>query len=246
MAYAADYPTHHGPAGDPALAELTLLASGARRGDPVARAALLNRLTPLVRGAAARAAVRARHLGLETVLGADDLQQEARAILLRLMDGYREEAGAPLPYFTFRLRAKLEQHLRREARRPAGRRMVWDSEATQALVDALGPADILPPDVGGALGTALNGALLRLSPRQRRLIHLAYWRDWSDQEIGARLHIGTGAARQARYRALRSLRAGLEPGSAGRATADAAPPAAPSGGPAKTEGSGSADGTERE
>jgi RNA polymerase sigma factor (sigma-70 family) len=188
--------------------ELTRLAAAARAGDSGARAALLERLTPLVRGAAARAAWRARRLELGPVLDGDDLQQEARAIVLRLIEGYREAAGPALPYFAIRLRSKLEQHVRREARRPAGRRLVWDSEATQALIDALGPPDVLPPD-GGERGAALEVALARLTPRQRRILFLAYWLDFPDQAIGVRLGLGVAAVRQARYRALRALRSHL-------------------------------------
>jgi RNA polymerase sigma factor (sigma-70 family) len=191
-----------------AFDELNRLAAAARKGDQPARVALLERLGPLVRGAAARAAARARRLDLGSVLEPDDLQQEARAIVLRLMDGYREAAGPALPYFTIRLRAKLEQHVRREARRPPGRRLVWDSEATQALVDALGPADLLPPDAG-ARGGALEAAMAGLAPRQRRLLFYAYWLDLPDEAIGARLGLGVAAVRQARYRAQRALRARL-------------------------------------
>jgi RNA polymerase sigma factor (sigma-70 family) len=191
-----------------AYEDLTRLAAAAQAGDAVARASLLERLAPLVRGAAARAAWRARSLELGPVLDGDDLQQEARAIVLRLIEGYREASGPALPYFAIRLRSKLEQHLRREARRPAGRRLVWDSEATQALIDALGPPDVLPPD-GGERGVALEGALARLTPRQRRILFLAYWLDFPDQAIGRRMGLGVAAVRQARYRALRALRSHL-------------------------------------
>jgi RNA polymerase sigma factor (sigma-70 family) len=198
-----------GGTGEPGVYdELTRLAAAARSGDAGARAALLERLSPLVRGAAARAAWRARRLELGPVLDGDDLQQEARAIVLRLIEGYREAAGPALPYFAIRLRSKLEQHVRREARRPAGRRLVWDCEATQALIDALGPPDVLPPD-GGERGAALEGALARLTPRQRRILFLAYWLDFPDQAIGVRLGLGVAAVRQARYRALRALRSHL-------------------------------------
>jgi len=216
MAYMADHmaslggtPPQAGAGGGlSAFDELTRLAAAARRGEAGARTALLDRLAPLVRGAAARAAVRARHLQLGAVLDPDDLQQEARVIVLRLMDGYREAAGPALPYFSIRLRAKLEQHLRREARRPAGRRLLWDSDTTRALVDALGPADLLPPDAG-MLAPALETAVAALSARQRRILFLAYWLDLPDEATGRRLGLGVAAVRQARYRALRALRARL-------------------------------------
>ncbi len=197
----------------PALAELHRLAVAARRGDAAARAALLDRLDPLVHGAAARAAARARRLGLAGTLSREDLTQEARLMLLRLTHSYDPDAGAPLPYFTIRLRAKLNQLLSAQARRlPPGRRLEWGSEVTQAIVANVSPPDAYPGVIvpgGEGLDESLYQALAGLSPRQRRLLFLAYWRDCSDEEIGAALHIGAGAARQARYRALRALRARL-------------------------------------
>ncbi len=61
----------------------------------------------------------------------------------------------------------------------------------------------------GERGAALEGALARLVPRQRRILFLAYWLDFPDQAIGVRLGLGVAAVRQARYRALRALRSYL-------------------------------------
>jgi RNA polymerase sigma factor (sigma-70 family) len=167
-----------------------------------------------VRGAAARAAARARRRGLGPTIDVEDLQQEAHLILLRLMAGYDPSVGAPLPYFAIRLQARLNQLVLAQARRSLPfRRLEWDRPATQALVDALGPPDVSPEAAAsgddGRRQAALEQALARLNPRQRRLLFLVYWRDAADDVVARRLRISLAAARQARYRALRTLRARL-------------------------------------
>lgn len=193
------------------LAELQRLAVAAQRGEPAAQAALLDHLAPLVRGAAGRAAARAERLGLGVTLSREDLLQETQLILLRLALNYNAVSGAPLPYFAIRLQAKLNQLLSAQARRrPPGRRLEWGSEVTQAMVANISSRDpALAVIDGEQTPERLIQSLLALSARQRRLLFLAYWRDRSDDEIAVALRISAGAARQSRYRALRTLRATL-------------------------------------
>lgn len=193
------------------IAELQRLAIAAQRGEAAAQAALLDHLAPLVRGAAGRAAARAQRLGLGFTLSREDLLQEAQLYVLQLARNYNAVSGAPLPYFAIRLRAKLSQHLNAQARRrPPGWRLEWGSEVTQAIVANVSLRDGSLAVIGGEeTPEHLSQALLALTPRQRRLLFLAYWRDRTDEEIAAVLHLSAGAARQSRYRALRTLRAML-------------------------------------
>ncbi|MGH2351744.1 MAG: RNA polymerase sigma factor [Chloroflexota bacterium] len=201
------------PAEAPAYAELRRLAIAARTGDETARADLLVRLQPLAYGAAGRAASRAQRLGLTSTFSRDDLQQEAQIILLRLMETYDPAAGPPLPYFSVRLRIRLNQLLQAQARRrPPGRRVEWGSQTAQDLLAGLGARQYAEAEGLASAGVeaALYEALNALSPRRKRLLFLFYWRGLTDEDLAAVLRVSTEAAQGARYRALAALRFKLE------------------------------------
>jgi RNA polymerase sigma factor (sigma-70 family) len=58
---------------------------------------------------------------------------------------------------------------------------------------------------------ALDGAFARLSPEQRAIVVLRFWRDLPMEEIADRLGIATGTAKSRLHRALKSLRQAIEP-----------------------------------
>jgi RNA polymerase sigma factor (sigma-70 family) len=58
---------------------------------------------------------------------------------------------------------------------------------------------------------ALDGAFVRLSPEQRAIVVLRFWRDLPMGEIAERLGIATGTAKSRLHRALKSLRDAIEP-----------------------------------
>ncbi|MBI3970853.1 MAG: sigma-70 family RNA polymerase sigma factor [Chloroflexi bacterium] len=188
------------------------LAVAARSGDIPARDELLERLGPLAQGNAYRAALYGRRLGLTPPPRVEDLRQEAYTILLALIDRFDPEKGAPLPFFTLRLRARLRRLVQGQARRrPRGRRLAWESRAAQELAESL-EARLYNEAVGwmaSGVAGALHAAIAQLSVRQKRLLYLSYWRQLTDEEIGATLHVSTTAVYQMRYRALERLRAHL-------------------------------------
>ena len=63
---------------------------------------------------------------------------------------------------------------------------------------------------------ALEPAFARLSPEQRIIVVLRYWRDLSVDEIADRLQIPAGTVKSRLHYALKSLRAAIEPPEEGR------------------------------
>jgi len=57
----------------------------------------------------------------------------------------------------------------------------------------------------------ITAALTRLSPRQRAVIHLAYWEDLTAPAIAERLDLSEGSVRRHLARGRSALRAALEP-----------------------------------
>ena len=63
----------------------------------------------------------------------------------------------------------------------------------------------------GKSTTAVNlGAGLSLSGRKRQIILLAYFLDWTDQQIGERFHVVRSTVQAARTKALKEMRDLLE------------------------------------
>ncbi len=58
---------------------------------------------------------------------------------------------------------------------------------------------------------SLDRAFVRLSPEQRAIVVLRFWRDLPMEEIADRLGIATGTAKSRLHRALKSLRDAIEP-----------------------------------
>jgi RNA polymerase sigma-70 factor, ECF subfamily len=80
-------------------------------------------------------------------------------------------------------------------------------------------SDVLPPDLGARPGDpfaatiardAVGRALLRLSPEQRIVVVLRYWRDLSIEEIADRVRVPSGTVRSRLHYALRTLKSDID------------------------------------
>jgi RNA polymerase sigma-70 factor, ECF subfamily len=81
------------------------------------------------------------------------------------------------------------------------------------------PSDVLPPELGAkptdpfapaVARDAIGRALLALTPEQRIVIVLRYWRDLSIEEIADRVRIPSGTVRSRLHYALRTLKADID------------------------------------
>jgi RNA polymerase sigma factor, sigma-70 family len=81
------------------------------------------------------------------------------------------------------------------------------------------PSDVLPPDLTAKRADPFSAPIARdtvgralhaLTPEQRIVIVLRYWRDLSIEEIADRLRIPSGTVRSRLHYALRTLKADIE------------------------------------
>lgn len=145
-----------------------LLSAYHRQGDRAARARVIEQNLPLVRSLARRFSRSAEPL--------DDLVQAGAIGLIKAVDGFREERGSDLgAYAVPTIVGELRRHLR---------------ERVAATPVAMLDEDALP---GGAPSQAelsetrelVRAALDALSPRERRIVALRFYRDLSQQRIAA-------------------------------------------------------------
>lgn len=164
------------------------------RVDPASQAELLVQLTPLITGAAAR--IYRKSHSLYSTLDYNDFLQQAHLYLLGLIDNYDPALGWALPYFSFRLNAKLLHFMQREFR--LGPKS-WAAAHNDAVTSASDH-----PELGFEYN--IQQALDQLSSVHRLVLQLAYIYDLSDQQIAERLARNLAAVRQLRYRALRRMK----------------------------------------
>lgn len=83
----------------------------------------------------------------------------------------------------------------------------------EAMANRLHPTPLSAPDPGQRdhLSPDVAAALAKLSPRQRAVVHLAYWEDLRPSDIAGRLAISEGSVRRHLARARQKLRAALQP-----------------------------------
>jgi RNA polymerase sigma-70 factor, ECF subfamily len=85
--------------------------------------------------------------------------------------------------------------------------------AIRAAVPTADIGDLVPPTAPAteqvADAVAVREALVRLTPRQRELVHLAYFDHLTQQEIADRLGLPLGTVKSRTFEALRVLRGAL-------------------------------------
>jgi RNA polymerase sigma-70 factor (sigma-E family) len=99
--------------------------------------------------------------------------------------------------------AYLRQAVVNRSRSALRHRVVVERHARTAM---LGEVTVEGPTVGGARRDAVREALLRLSERQREVLVLRYYLDWSEAQIADALGITRGAVKAHAHRGSVALR----------------------------------------
>lgn len=149
-----------------------LLCAYHRRGDRGARARVIEQNLPLVHALARRFSRPSEPL--------DDLVQIGAIGLIKAVDGFREERGSDLGAYAV---PTIVGELRRHVRTAGSSRL--DGPQLEALDgDALEDGARGQEDVS-EVRELVRAAFGALSPRERRIVALRFFRDWSQQAIGA-------------------------------------------------------------
>ena len=153
-------------------ATAALLAAYHRGGDRAARARVIEQNLPLVRALARRFSRPGEPI--------DDLVQVASIVLIKAVDGFREERGRDLgAYAVPTIVGELRRHVR--CAPPGGDRAV--GEGTTAIVDGLPDSRSAAELERGETRALVHSGLRSLSRRERRIVALRYYRDLSQQGI---------------------------------------------------------------
>ncbi len=138
---------------------------------------------------------------------ADDVVQETFLRAYRNLQ--RFDARSQLGTWLYRITVNCAMDLmRKEARRTA--RETSEDKLEMATLEAHEPR----PDrlaASGELGRAVARVLADLSPTERTAFVLRHFEGYSSVEIGRLLGMRSGATRNAVFRAVRKMRAALEP-----------------------------------
>jgi RNA polymerase sigma-70 factor, ECF subfamily len=160
-------------------------------GDQGAMGQLVRRFEPLVRAIARR---RDQQSG-----SSDDLVQETMLRLWRSAHRFDPRRGTE-PAFVAAVARNAAIDMARH-------------RAIRAAVPTAEIGDLVPPSAPAtelvADAIAVREALVRLTPRQRELVHLAYFDHLTQQEIADRLGLPLGTVKSRTFEALRVLRAAL-------------------------------------
>ena len=150
------------------LSTAALLAAYHHRGDRDARTRVIEENLPLVRSLARRFSRSSETL--------DDLVQAGAIGLIKAVDGFREDRGRDLgAYAVPTIVGELRRHVRERATAPASVELEEESLAAHARSQA---------DVSETRAL-VRSALDALGPRERRIVALRYYRDWSQESIAA-------------------------------------------------------------
>jgi RNA polymerase sigma-B factor len=183
-----------------------LLCAYHRDGDRRARTRVIEENLPLVHSLARRFSGTAEPI--------DDLVQVGTIGLIKAVDGYREDRGNDLgAYAVPTIVGELRRHVR-ERRWPV--RVPLDRER-RAPAPVAAPLDEQLPDVDSAreLENSEDRALLRaglrhLSRRERRVVALRFYGDWSQQRIAAEVGLSQVQVSRVLASSLSKLRDALE------------------------------------
>jgi RNA polymerase sigma-B factor len=106
----------------------------------------------------------------------DDLVQAGSIGLIKAVDGFREDRGRDLgAYAVPTIVGELRRHVRERATAPASVELEEESLAAHARSQA----DL------SETRALVRSALDALGPRERRIVALRYYRDWSQESIAA-------------------------------------------------------------
>jgi RNA polymerase sigma-B factor len=145
-----------------------LLSAYHRRGDRAARSRVIEQNLPLVHSLARRFSRPSEPL--------DDLVQAGAIGLIKAVDGFREERGRDLgAYAVPTIVGELRRHVRERA--SAASLAVLEEEAHEARTRSQAETS--------ELRELVRSALDALSPRERRIVALRFYRDLSQERIAA-------------------------------------------------------------
>ena len=143
-----------------------LLSAYHRRGDRRARARVIEQNLPLVHSLARRFSRPSEPI--------DDLVQVGAIGLIKAVDGFREERGRDLgAYAVPTIVGELRRHVRAR------------SASLVAVLEDDVEADLHSGTEASETRELVRAALAALSPRERRIVALRFYRDWSQQSIAA-------------------------------------------------------------
>ena len=145
-----------------------LLAAYHQRGDRSARTRVIEQNLPLVHSLARRFSRPSEPL--------DDLVQAGAIGLIKAVDGFRDDRGRDLGAYAV---PTIVGELRRHVRERASASSVAELEEEMLAADARSQAEM------SETRELVRAALDVLGPRERRIVALRYYRDWSQQRIAA-------------------------------------------------------------
>ena len=148
-----------------------------------------------------------------------DLEQEAFLALLEALEGWSEEAGSFLPWYSLRLKsaftAATAQKTQRDRKDPLQDCLSLDAPLTDQEGDPFTLEDTIPDQrAEDDLNTveerdrqaAIRRVLNSLQAEQRRVILLRYFHDMTREQTAQRLHLTKTRAATIEAKALRLLR----------------------------------------
>jgi RNA polymerase sigma-70 factor (ECF subfamily) len=138
---------------------------------------------------------------------ADDVVQDA--FLRAYSNLHRFDARAQLGTWLYRITVNCAMDLMRKESRRTAREAAEDRVELAALEGGEPRPDRLAES--GELGRAVRRVLAGLSPTERTAFVLRHFEGYTSVEIGQLLGLRPGATRNAVFRAVRKLRAALEP-----------------------------------
>ena len=145
-----------------------LLAAYHHRGDRSARTRVIEQNLPLVHSLARRFWRPSEPL--------DDLVQAGTIGLIKAVDGFRDDRGRDLGAYAV---PTIVGELRRYVRERASASSVAELEEETLAAAARSQAEV------SETRDLVRAALDVLTPRERRIVALRYYRDWSQQSIAA-------------------------------------------------------------
>jgi RNA polymerase sigma-B factor len=185
------------------MSNAVLLSAYRRDGDRAARERVIEQNLPLVHAIARRFSRRPDQV--------DDLVQVGAIGLIKAVDGFAEERGGDLGAYAV---PTIVGELRRSVgerswpvRRPRGMEAAWATPVVVPLDDAVfGDAAAGAELERTEERLLLHAGIRSLSRRERRVIVLRYYRDWSQQRIALELGLSQPQVSRTLATALRKLR----------------------------------------